>query len=94
MFGSALAGLNVKEMLEDVLKQLAGYGLPGIAGVLAIYIIRTLYLRNNEVQDKRIDENREMLKGLHDASDAINNNTKAIATLTELIRMQHRGGGG
>lgn len=81
-------------MLEDVLKQLAGYGLPGIAGVLAIYIIRTLYLRNNEIQDKRIEENREMLKGMHDAADAINNNTKAVATLTELLRMQRGSGGG
>lgn len=80
-------------MFDEILKQLAGYGLPGIAGVLAIYIIRTLYQRNIEIQDKRIEENREMLKGLHDAADAINNNTKAIATLTELLRMQHRGGG-
>lgn len=77
--------------MEEIFRQIAGYGPLGLGFVVLLWVIKTLYERNIAIQDKRIEENRETIKALHDAADAIKEQTKAVTVLTDIVKMQKGG---
>ena len=66
-------------MESKVIEALIERGLSGIAIVILLYAVTKLFVKYNEIQEKRIAENRESIK-------AIEQNTNALETLTEVLR--------
>lgn len=77
-------------MLETVLTPalaefLKAYGLAGIVILALCWVCKTLYLRNCEIQDRRLEDAKELRAVLEAATAAKVANTLTIEKLADLV---------
>lgn len=78
--------------MDPLVQALVTYGPLGIGCVALGFAVMRLYNRNNELQDKRIDEMRQTNTIVQANTVSQDNTTKAMQALGDLIRAQKGGG--
>jgi len=66
-------------MTDQVFEVLLDNGLSGVAIIILLYAVWKLWTKYDEIQEKRIAENRDAIK-------AIEQNTNTLETITEVLR--------
>lgn len=77
--------------MDALLPILGQFGLPGIVIFALFWAVKTLYERNRELQDKRVEDLGSLKDVMYESSGALKEQTRTLEGLSDLIKQQ-RGG--
>lgn len=70
--------------------EIAKFGLPGLFILALAVAVRTLFVKYDEVQNKRVEEARETIEVIRANTISQDKNTEAVRALGDVVRGSRR----